>query len=200
MSSHNSPVWSPNTLLIKKSQNKHLAHMCLTQWIHTYTKTHTVAQTWVAVEWSNPKRRKLMVYKTASDTINYVNWRCSDVDSIASAVVFPLIHLSSPSYHPFLSLPPDHRLPLFLFVTDCSEPSTVTKDPSELCLRARGRAKAKFCVCVTVRMRGRGREMRRGRKKVACTVRGEQPPQHWMMLHQGGRQSNGEDATLLSSI
>lgn len=147
---------------------------------HLHKNTHSRSVLGGRVEWSNPKRGKLMVYKTASDTINYVNWRCSDVDSTASAVVFPLIHLSSPSYHPFLSLPPptDHRLPLFLFVTDCSEPSTVTKDPSEPCLRARGRAEAKFCACVTVRMRGRGRETRRGRKKVACTVRGEQPPQH----------------------
>lgn len=76
-----------------------------------------------------------MVYKTASDTLNYVNERRGDVDSTATAVVFlPLIHLSSPSYH-LLSPPSPSPAPSLR-----SKPSTVKMDLSKPCLKARGRA------------------------------------------------------------
>lgn len=43
--------------------------------------------------------------------------------------------------------------------------------------------RAWLCVCEgEAEKRGEGGK----KKKVVCTVRGEQPPQHWMMLHQKG--------------
>lgn len=63
---------------------------------HTVLCTHE--QFCMALQLSSPIRAELIVYKTSSDTINYVNYRHSDADSSATDVVFlPLIHLSSPS-------------------------------------------------------------------------------------------------------
>lgn len=74
----------------------------------------------------------------------------------------------------------------------CSEPSTVTMDPSKPCLKARGGERQSLCVrdCVCER-RGGERERDREREGESCPVQyREQPPQQWMMLHQrGGRQT-----------
>lgn len=71
-----------------------------------------------------------MVYKTASDTLNYVNERRSDVNSAATAVVFlPLIHLPSPSYH---LLSPTSPSPS---PSQRSKPSTVKMDLSNRALK-----------------------------------------------------------------
>lgn len=164
--------------------------MCSIQRIHTYTKTHTVAQTWVAVEWSNPKREKLMVYKTASDTINYVNWRCSDVDSTASAVVFPLIHLSSPSYHPFLSLPP----PITVSLSSSSSLTALNPVLSQRIRQSRASVpeagqkrsfvRAWLCVCEgAAEKRGEG-----GKRRAVQCEENSRLSTEWCCIKGGGSQ------------
>lgn len=125
-----------------------------------------------------------MFYKTASDTINYVSWRCSDVDSTATTVVFlPLIHLSSSSSHPFSPPSPSPSLPL----CHCALNPVLSQRIRQSHALKPAAERGKVCVCVIVfceRGRGRGR-------KLSCTVGYiEQPAQQWMMLHpRGGRQT-----------
>lgn len=102
-----------------------------------------------------------MFYKTASDTINYVSWRCSDVDSTATTVVFlPLIHLSSSSSHPFSPPSPSPSLPL----CHCALNPVLSQWLCQSHALKLAAERGKVCVCVIVFCeRGRGR-------KLSCTV------------------------------
>lgn len=116
-------------------------------------RSHVVTQ--MTLQFSTNRREspirggKLMVYKTASDTLNYVSERCIDVDFTATAVIFlPLIHLSSPSYH----LPSSLRRHLPLPLCRCALNPVLSKWIRQS--RALNPEAAFMCTCDCICQRG----------------------------------------------
>lgn len=124
------------------------------------THAHVAIQFCMALQLSSPIRAELIVYKTSSDTINYVNYRHSDADSGATDVVFlPLIHLSSPSYYLFLL--PHCRLSLLLPVTALN-PVLSQRIHQRHALKPEA-ARGRVCVCVWLCSRVKKRERERAK-------------------------------------